>query len=303
MPRAIWTGTLSFGLLNVPVSLMPGERRSELSFRMLDARDKHPVRYQRVNAESGEEVPWDEIVKAYEYEKGKYVVIEKKDIEAVSPERNESIDVEAFVDADQIGVRFYDKPYVLAPGKKAEKGYVLLRETLKRTGKVGVARVVLRTREYLCAVLPEGDALVMMLLRYPDELVGFEEYALPREEPERHRISEKEREMASELIESMSVEWKPDDFEDQFRDKLMQLIEERVSQEGAAVTLEEAPRRPERAATNVVDFMALLEKSLESKRPSKETSVKKSPAAKKPATKRKGPAKTRPKKASKREAG
>ena len=303
MPRAIWTGTLSFGLLNVPVSLMPGERRSELSFRMLDARDKHPVRYQRVNAESGEEVPWDEIVKAYEYEKGKYVVIEKKDIEAVSPERNESIDVEAFVDADQIGVRFYDKPYVLAPGKKAEKGYVLLRETLKRTGKVGVARVVLRTREYLCAVLPEGDALVMMLLRYPDELVGFEEYALPREEPERHRISEKEREMASELIESMSVEWKPDDFEDQFRDKLMQLIEERVSQEGAAVTLEEAPRRPERAATNVVDFMALLEKSLESKRPSKEKSVKKSPAAKKPATMRKGPAKTRPKKASKREAG
>ena len=180
MPRPIWSGSLSFGLLNVPVSLMSGERRMDLNFRMLDARNKKPIRYERVNAETGEEVPWKDIVKAFEYDKGSYVVIEKEDIAAAAPETHESIDVEAFVDAESIGLRFFEKPYILVPGKKAEKGYVLLRETLKETGKVGIARVVIRTREYICAVMPEGDALIMILLRYPQELVAPDEYKLPQ---------------------------------------------------------------------------------------------------------------------------
>lgn len=131
MPRPIWTGSLSFGLLNIPVSLMAGERRTDLSFRMLDSRDKKPIRFERVNAETGEEVPWKEIVKAFEYDKGSYVVIEKEDIAAAAPESHESVDVEAFVDASSINLRYFEKPYVLVPGKRAEKGYVLLRETLK----------------------------------------------------------------------------------------------------------------------------------------------------------------------------
>jgi len=140
MARPIWTGTLSFGLLNVPVSLMSGERRTDLHFRMLDSRDRKPVRYERVNAETGEEVPWKDVVKAYEYDKGSYVVLEEADIKAAAPESHETVEVETFVDAAAIDPRYYEKPYVLVPAKKAEKGYVLLRETLRGTGKAGIAR-------------------------------------------------------------------------------------------------------------------------------------------------------------------
>lgn len=154
MARPIWTGTLSFGLLNVPVSLMAATRSVDLHFRMLDSRSKTPVRYERVNAETGEEVPWKEIVKAFEYEKGSYVVLDPEDIKSAAAEGHETVEVNTFVDAESVGSEYFEKPYLLVPGKKAEKGYVLLRETLKRTGKIGIARVVIRTREYLSAVMP-----------------------------------------------------------------------------------------------------------------------------------------------------
>lgn len=293
MPRPIWTGSLSFGLLNVPVSLMAGERRVDLSFRMLDARDKKPIRFERVNAETGEEVPWKDIVKAYEYDKGSYVVVEKEDIASAAPETHESVDVEAFVDAGSIGLRFYEKPYILVPAKKAEKGYVLLRETLKEAGKVGVARVVIRTREYLCAVVPEGNALVLMLLRYPQELVDLEEYALPEGKPSSYRIAPKEMEMAKMLVESMTAEWKPDAYHDEFRERLETIIKKRIKSKGATTKLAEEPAEREDAATNVVDFMSLLQKSLESKQ--------RTPAAKKTAPRSKTTGKSASKKsASKR---
>ena len=149
MARPIWSGTLSFGLLNVPVSLMTGARSVDLHFHMLDSRSNTPVRYERVNAETGEEVPWKEIVKAFEYAKGNYVVLEPEDIKSAAAEGREVVDVKAFVKAESIGPEYFEKPYFLVPGKKAEKGYVLLRETLKRTGRIGIARVVIRTREYL----------------------------------------------------------------------------------------------------------------------------------------------------------
>ena len=179
MARTIWSGTLSFGLLNIPVQLLPAERSTNLSFRMLDARDKSPIRYERVNAETGEEVPWKDVVKAFEYDKGSYVVLEQEDIREAAPESHDAIDVEAFVDAAEIGPQYFEKPYALVPTKKAEKGYVLLRETLKKTGKIGIARVVIRTREHLCAVLPRGDALLLVMMRYPQELVDIGDYALP----------------------------------------------------------------------------------------------------------------------------
>ena len=281
MARPIWTGTLSFGLLNVPVSLMPGERSVDLHFRMLDSRSNTPVRYERLNAETGEEVPWKEIVKAFEYEKGSYVVLEPEDIKSAASEGREAVEVEAFVDADSIGPEYFEKPYVLVPGKKAEKGYVLFRETLKRTGKIGIARVVIRTREYLSAVMPKGDALMLMLLRYPQELVDTSDYKIPEGAASRHRISPKEMQMAEQLIESMSGEWKPGDYRDEFRDRLRKVIEKRLKSRGVVTPpTDEEAQMPENATTNVVDFMALLQKSLASK---KRTPAKK--AAAKPARK------------------
>ncbi|WP_298576890.1 Ku protein [uncultured Luteimonas sp.] len=262
MARPIWTGNLSFGLLNVPVSLMSGARSNDISFRMLDARDRKPIRFERVNAETGEEVPWKEIVKAFEYDKGSYVVIEKADIAAASPETHESVEIEAFVDADAIDIRYFEKPYVLVPGKKAEKGYVLLRETLRKSGKIGVARVVIRTREYLSAVMPLGDALVLMMMRYPQELVDPAEYKLPEGNTGDYRISPKELEMATQLVDSMATEWNPDAYRNEFRERLSEIIRKRIKDKGATTQVLEEPATSEDATTNVVDFVALLQKSL-----------------------------------------
>jgi len=263
MARPIWTGTLSFGLLNVPVSLMSGERRIDLQFRMLDSRDRKPIRFERVNADTGEEVPWKDIVKAFEYDKGSYVVLEEADIRSAAPESHETVEVESFVDAARIDPRYFEKPYLLVPGRKAEKGYVLLRETLRRTGKVGIAKVVVRTREYLCAVMPNEDALVLMILRYPQELVDPEEYALPTGSLSDYRISSKETAMAEQLIESMAGEWDPSQYHDEFRERLQGILTRRIKEKGGTATVEEEPAPREDAATNVVDFMSLLQKSLE----------------------------------------
>ena len=232
MARPIWSGTLSFGLLNVPVSLMSGERRVDLHFRMLDSRNNARIRYERINAETGAEVPWKDIVKAFEYDKGSYVVLEPEDIKSAAPETHESIDIEAFVDADAIAPQFFEKPYFLVPGKKAEKGYVLLRETLRKTKRIGIARVVIRTREYLCAVMPQGDALLMDLLRYPQELVDADDYTFPSSRIGDYRISKAELAMAEQLIESMSGEWKPGDYKDEFRARLTKVIEKRMKTKG-----------------------------------------------------------------------
>lgn len=266
MARPIWTGTLSFGLLNIPVRLMAGERRVDLQFRMLDSRNHARVRYERVNEETGEEVPWKEIVKAFEYDKGAYVVIEEEDIAAAAPDRRETIDIDTFVDAGSIGPEYFDKPYVLEPAAKAEKGYVLLRDVLARTGKAGIGRVVIRTREYLAAVLPRGDALVMMVLRFAQELVDPEEYRLPEGESKKWKITTREVEMAEQLITSMTGEWDPDAFKDDFRLRLQEVIEERVRSKKVVHDDDDEQERPaEGAATNVIDFAELLKRSLEKK--------------------------------------
>jgi DNA end-binding protein Ku len=282
MARPIWSGTLSFGLLNIPVQLMSGERSTDLSFRMLDARDKSPIRYERVNAETGEEVPWKDVVKAFEYDKGSYVVLEQEDIREAAPESHDAIDVEAFVDAAEIGPQYFEKPYVLVPAKKAEKGYVLLRETLAKTGKIGIARVVIRTREHLCAVLPRGDALLLVMMRYPQELVDVGEYALPEGKAGEYRISPKEMQMAEALIASMESDWKPAGYKDEFRERLHKVIEKRVKAKGGKVRKpEEEPQLHADAATNVVDFMSLLQKSIDAKaRTPARKAAKKGPARK-----------------------
>ena len=278
MARPIWTGNLSFGLLNVPVALMPGTRSTDLSFRMLDARDRKPIRFERVNADTGEEVPWKDIVKAFEYDKGSYVVIEKEDIASAAPESHESVEIEAFVDEDAIDIRYFEKPYVLVPGKKAEKGYVLLRETLAKSKKVGVARVVIRTREYLSAVRPLGDALVLIMMRYPQELVDPAEYRIPEGKSGDYRVSAKELAMATQLVESMATKWNPADYHDEFRERLSDIIRKRIKQKGATAKVMDDDEPREDAATNVVDFVALLQKSLGKQEPPAGKGTRKAPA-------------------------
>jgi DNA end-binding protein Ku len=261
MARPIWTGTLSFGLLNIPIRLMPGERKTDLHFRMLDSRDNAPIRYERVNSETGEEVPWKDIIKAFEYRKNSYVTLEEEDLRAAAPESHEAVEIVAFVDADSIGPEYYEKPYALVPGKKAEKGYVLLRETLAETGKIGIARVVIRTREYLAAVIVKDKALILVLLRYPQELVDISEYEIPSGNAAAYRVTRREIEMARQLIDAMSSKWKPSDYRDEFRDRLHKVIAKRMKSKGVvkAPAEEEAP---EEATTNIVDFMELLKKSI-----------------------------------------
>jgi DNA end-binding protein Ku len=294
MARPVWTGTLSFGLLNIPVSLMAGERRTDISFRMLDSRNNAPVRYERVNAETGDEVPWKDIVKAFEYDKGSYVVLEPEDIKSAAPESHDAIEVEGFVDAGAIGPQYFEKPYVLVPAKKAEKGYVLLREALQGTGKIGIARVVIRTREHLCAVMPQGHALVLLMMRYPQELVDVDEYNIPEGARGDYRITAKEQAFSEQLIETMATRWEPDQYQDEFRERLHKVIQQRMKAHGVVKREEEEPDVGEGAATNVVDFMALLQQSIDR---NKRTPARK--AAPKPATAKKTPRKAAPKPAKK----
>ncbi len=277
MPRPVWSGTLSFGLLNIPVSLMTGERKTDISFRMLDSRNQAPIRYERVNSETGEEVPWKDIVKAFEYDKGSYVVLEQDDIASAAPESHDAIEVEAFVDAGAIGPQYFEKPYVLVPAKKAEKGYVLLREALEKTGKIGIARVVIRTREHLCAVMPQDNALLLMMMRYPQELVDVSDYNIPEGAKGDYRISAKELEFSEQLIETMSSDFKPGDYQDEFRERLEKVIKDRMKAHGVVKREPEEPRVEEGAATNVVDFMSLLQQSIDKNKrtPAKKSAPKK----------------------------
>jgi DNA end-binding protein Ku len=282
--RPIWNGTLSFGLLNIPIAVMTGEKRNELHFRMMDARNKAPIKYERVNAETGEEVPWKEIVKAYEYSKGHYVVLEPEDFAEAASENREVIDMEAFVDRTEVPDAYLEKPYVLVPGKKAEKGYVLLREVLKKTGKVGIGRVMIRTKEYLAMVEPFEDALQMILLRFPEEVVDIAEYNVPEGGTSKWHISPKELEMATTLLESMAGEFDPESYKDEFKERLTAAIKKRLKAKGTTTTVEEEEAPAHDATTNVVDFMALLKKSLDKKGEAPAKTARK--AAKKPATKK-----------------
>jgi DNA end-binding protein Ku len=265
MARPIWSGSLSFGLLNIPIRLMAGERRTDISFRMLDSRTNDPVRYERVNAETGEEVPWKEIVKAYEYSKGHYVVIDKADIEKAAADNDETIALDAFVERESVPPTYFEKPYLLVPGKKAEKGYVLLREVLRDSDRVGIGRVVIRTREYLSMVTVQDDALVLILLRFPQELVDPAEYAIPAGDAKEFGISPKELKMAQALLESMADEWNPDQYKDEFRERLQKVIKQRIAEKDRTTTIEEEDEEELEPATNVVDFMALLQQSLKGK--------------------------------------
>jgi DNA end-binding protein Ku len=261
MARGLWKGAISFGLVNVPVELHSAKHRStELDMTMLDKRDLAPVGYKRVNKSTGKEVPWDDVVKGYEYQDDKYVVLSDEDFRRANPEAAKTVDIQAFVDLVDIAPQYFETPYYLVPGKRGEKAYALLRDTLKKAGKAGIASVVIRTKQYLAALLPQDDILVLNTLRYHDELMDPSELKVPQA-----KVSQKELDMAMRLVEDMADEWKPGRYRDTFREDLLQRIEEKVKAgQTEEITEPEKERKAERGA-EVIDLMDLLKKSIEKK--------------------------------------
>jgi DNA end-binding protein Ku len=262
MARGLWKGAISFGLVNVPVELYSAQKRSsELDLTMLDKRDLAPVGYKRYNKSTGEDVPWGEIVKGYEYQDGKYVVLSDEDFRRANVEASKTVDIQAFVDARDIPPLYFETPYYLSPGKRGEKAYALLRDALRKSGKAGIATVVIRTRQYLAAVLPYEDVLMMNTLRYADELRGASDLSAPASAPHA-KATAKELDMALRLIDDMSEKWRPERFKDTYRDDLMARIEEKVKAGQTEEITEPEKGRKEPAGAEVIDLMALLKKSV-----------------------------------------
>lgn len=272
MAQAIWKGNISFGLVSVPVVLQTAENQTEeIKFNMLDRRDHSRIRYERLNANTGEPVPWSEIVKAYEYEDNKFVIITPEDFKRAAVEATQTIDIETFVDEADIEPMYFEKPYYLVPGKKGEKGYVLLREAMTRAGKAGIAKVVIRTRQYLAALFARGDALVLDMLRFAYELRKPEEVELPRREPSDYNINNKEIQLAVQLIENMTGEWEPENYHDEYHEALMKWIEKKIAAGGKEITedVEEVEREPEPRVINIADLLKQSMKDVERKEPRK----------------------------------
>ena len=263
MARAIWKGSISFGLVHIPVGLFSAETRDEISFRQLDKRDLSPIGYKKYNKQTGKEVELDDIVKGYEYEDDRYVLISDEDLKRANPEKTQTVDITDFVDLDDIDPEYFDKPYYLAPLKKNAKAYALLREALKRSGKVGIAKVVIRSREYLGAVIPHGDVLVLEILRYPHEIRATDDLELPGDDLEKMGVTDREVKMAEMLIDGMTAEWDPSKYHDTYRDDLMALIHKKI-ESGQTEVLDESPApEVETEPKGVIDIMSLLKKSVE----------------------------------------
>jgi DNA end-binding protein Ku len=257
--RAIWKGAISFSLVNIPIGLFTATRREQLSFRMLRDKDLSPIDYKRVAQADGEEVPWENIVKGYEYEKGKFVVLKEEDFRRVDLEATQTIDIIDFVELDEIDPMFFDKPYYLAPEKGGAKAYALLREALRKTGKVGIAKVVIKTRQHLAAVKPYGNLLVLELMHFAEELVKPTGLPIPGSLD----VGAKELEMAIALIESMTDRWDPDKYTDEYRSALLKLIHEKI-EHGGKLPPGGGPKK--RRPTKVIDLVSVLQESLDRSR-------------------------------------
>jgi DNA end-binding protein Ku len=263
MPRGLWKGAISFGLVNVPVELIPGEKRGSkrsgaLAFTMLDKRDMAPVGYQRVNKSSGKEVPWKDVVKGYEYKDDRYVVLTDEDFRRANVQASKTVEIAAFVELADIPVQHFSTPYYLVPDKRGEKPYALLRDTMARSGKAAVATFVIRSKQHLAALMPQGDALLLMTLRYADELREPKELDIPSA-----RVTPKERELALKLIDDMSGDWKPGQYHDTYREDILARVKEKVKA-GQTEELTEPEQGEAQPKAEVIDLMAALRKSVAS---------------------------------------
>ena len=252
--RVLWKGAITFGLVTIPVSLYPATHREELKFRLLRASDHSPVNYKRVAEADGKEVPWDQIVKGYEYEKGKFIILKEEDFARVDVEATQTVDIINFVELADVDPLLFYKPYYLEVGKGGDKAYVLLRDALEDTGKIAIAKVVIRARQHLAAVKPQKKGLMLELMHFPQELVDISEFSKPAEKT----IGKAEMQMAKQLIASMTSEWKPEEYTDEYHVALEKLIEDKIEHGDKATP--KPTKRPK--ATNVIDLVSVLQKSL-----------------------------------------
>jgi DNA end-binding protein Ku len=266
MAHAIWSGSINFGLVTIPVKLFTAVKTDELSFNLLHAKDDGRIKYERICSIEDKPVPWDEIVKGYEYEKGQYVILTDEDFKRVNPEATQSVDILEFVELDKINPMYFDKPYYLEPTKQGRHAYALLRETLEHTNRVAIARVVIRTKEYIAAVKPIDGALVLELMHWSSELVATDTLDIPG----RDKLPEKEIKMARMLVDTMSVEeFEPEKFTNKYHDELLTMIDARAQ----GKELPKPKKAPARA--KVVNLMDVLAASLEeSKKRREATNVK-----------------------------
>jgi DNA end-binding protein Ku len=253
MPRSIWKGSIAFGLVSIPVELHTAVRDHRPKFRMLHARDKSPVRYERVCQREGKPVAWEDLVKGYEYEKGRFVILTKEDLKTAALSKDRAIDILDFVKSEEIDDRYFETPYYLTPQKGSNHAYALLRDALRESGRVGIAKIIIREAQHLAAVEVIDDALVLTLLRYADELVDTSQMEFPAGD----KVRKAELDMAKMLIDNLAAEWDPSKYTDEYRDNLMKLIKARVKGEKPSLPSAEAP--PE---GKVVDLMERLRQSL-----------------------------------------
>lgn len=253
--RAIWKGAITFGLVNIPVALYPATRREELKFRLLRASDLSPVNYKRVAEADNREVPWDQIVKGYEYEKGKFVVLKDEDFARVDIEATQTVDILNFVELGEVNPLLFHKPYYMEAGKGGDRAYVLLREALNDTGKIAIAKVVIRTRQHLAAVKPQEHGLMLELMHFPQEILDASEFKSPAEK----KPAKAEMTMARQLIASMTDQWRPEQYTDEYRDALEKLIEDKIEHGGKTAPAAARRTRP----TNVIDLVSVLQRSIE----------------------------------------
>jgi DNA end-binding protein Ku len=264
MARSFWKGSLSFGLVEIPVRLQPATVSHDLAFTLLDRRNFAPVGNRRYNKNTGREIEWNDVVRGYEYEPDQYVVLSDEELKSVNVKATESIEILEFVPGDSIDSVYFDTPYYVEPMKKASKSYALLRAALERTGRVGIARVVLRTRQHTAALIVRESALVLNLLRYAHELRSTDDLELP--DAKSVKLSDAELRMAERLIGEMEGAWNPDRFQDEYHDEVLALVDRKVRSGQMHAVLEPgaAPKRA-RARSDVVDLMPLLKQSLEAR--------------------------------------
>jgi DNA end-binding protein Ku len=257
MARSIWKGSIAFGLVNIPVELHTAVRENRPKFRMLHATDKSPVSYERVCQREGKPVAWEDLVKGYEYEKGRFVVLTKDDFRAAALEKSKSIQIQDFVEPAEIDDRYFETPYYLLPAKGASGAYALLREAMRKAGRIGIAKIILRESEHLCAVEAIENALVLTMMRFEEEVVDISNFDFPAKAEARA----KEVDMAVQLVEHLAAAWNPDKYKDEYRENIMGVIDAKLKGEKIEVPVD----RPERGS-NVVDLMSRLQQSLEAAR-------------------------------------
>lgn len=256
MARAMWKGSIAFGLVNIPIELYSAVRDHRPKFRLLHAKDEAPIRYERVCQTDGKPVGWDDLVKGFEYEKGRFVVLTKDDFKTAAIEKTKTIDILDFVEPDEIDERYFETPYYLQPAKGADRAYALLREAIKESGKIGIAKIILRDAQHLAAVETIGTAIVLTMMRFADELADLADFTFPGAEG----LRPAELKMAMQLIDSLSAKWDPEKYTDEYKENLMKVIQGKVKGRTPRLKERETPQ-----SADVVDLMSRLRASLEGK--------------------------------------